>query len=67
MRNKYTFVARKSLTLTVTVFGDDEADAEEKALERVGDTPLDEWAGADEGDEVELFDTEWDEEDEADE
>lgn len=64
MKNKFTFTARKLLTLTV--FGDDEFDAEEKAYERVGDTPLDEWAGADEDDELELYDTEEIEEDEAD-
>ena len=58
MKSKFTFVARKSLTLTVIVYGDDEDAAEEKAHEQVGETPLDEWAGADEDDELELFDTE---------
>ena len=58
MKSKFTFVARKSLTLTITIYGDDEDDAEEKAYERVGETPLEDWEGADDDDELELFDTE---------
>jgi hypothetical protein len=58
MKTKYTFVARKSLTLIVTVFGEDEDEAEGHAANVVGDTLLDEWDGADDVDDLELIDSE---------
>lgn len=56
--NKYTFMAVKNLTLTVSVYAADQDDAEEQASEIVANTGLDEWPGADDEDELELIEEE---------
>lgn len=58
MKSKYSFRAAKNLTLTSTVYGYDQFEAEEKASEQADNTNLDEWNGADAEDELELIDEE---------
>jgi hypothetical protein len=58
MVNRFTFRATKSLGLTITVYASDQDDAEEQAYEIASNTSYDEWAGAEDDDELELIDEE---------
>lgn len=58
MKTKYIFRAIRNLGLTITVYATDQDDAEEQAFEIASNTNYDEWAGADEDDELELIDEE---------